>query len=141
MSTDESIVFVHGLNGHPQKTWTASNGTFWPRDLLPANLGEVRARILVWGYNADVYAFGGKSTNADYVHAHALTLVANLVADRLVRVTSTFEGVHRTNDLMPVRIERQRKPETDHICGPFVRRHRRQEGEASLHIPVSSPRA
>lgn len=50
------IVLVHGLNGDPQRTWTAKNGVFWPTDLLPGSLKDARANILVYGYNADVYS-------------------------------------------------------------------------------------
>lgn len=52
------IVFVHGLNGDPRQTWTAANGVFWPTQLLPNTLKSAQARILVYGYNANVYAFG-----------------------------------------------------------------------------------
>ncbi|KAI9759833.1 MAG: hypothetical protein M4579_002040 [Chaenotheca gracillima] len=76
------IVFVHGLNGHPKDTWTAKNGVFWPAELLPKTLNAVNARILVYGYNADVYAFGGKSATRDYIHEHAQTLVTTLDAER-----------------------------------------------------------
>lgn len=77
------IVLVHGLNGHPQKTWTAKNGTFWPTDLLPLTLKSAKARILVYGYNADVYAFGGdKSASSDMIHQHAQTMVTNLSLER-----------------------------------------------------------
>ena len=56
------IVLIHGLNGDPRRTWTAKNGVFWPTDLLPVSLKSAKARILVYGYNADVYTFGsGKS--------------------------------------------------------------------------------
>lgn len=56
------IVLIHGLNGNPKSTWTAKNGVFWPTDLLPLTLKSAKARILVYGYNADVYTFGsGKS--------------------------------------------------------------------------------
>lgn len=54
------IVLVHGLNGDPQKTWTAKNGIFWPSQLLPEALKGAPARVLVYGYNADVYAFGNE---------------------------------------------------------------------------------
>ncbi|KAJ5625936.1 hypothetical protein N7510_002245 [Penicillium lagena] len=44
------IVAVHGLNGHRERSWTASNGVNWLRDLLPADLPQTR--IYTWGYNA-----------------------------------------------------------------------------------------
>ncbi|EOO02000.1 putative and nb-arc domain protein [Phaeoacremonium minimum UCRPA7] len=50
------IVLIHGLNGEPQKTWTAKNGIFWPTDLLPDSLKDAHANVLVYGYNADVYS-------------------------------------------------------------------------------------
>lgn len=81
------IVLVHGLNGHPHKTWTSQPSSkskkevFWPTDLLPATLKSAKARILVYGYNADVYAFGG-SASSDMIHNHAQTLLANLSAER-----------------------------------------------------------
>lgn len=57
------IVLVHGLNGDPRRTWTAKeNGTFWPTQLLPVSLKSAQARILVYGYNADVYTFGNSKS-------------------------------------------------------------------------------
>jgi hypothetical protein len=34
-NSEFSVVAVHGLNGHSEKTWTADNGVNWLRDLLP----------------------------------------------------------------------------------------------------------
>lgn len=48
-----SIVAVHGLNGHRDKTWTASNGVHWHRDLLPNDIPN--ARIFCWGYDANTH--------------------------------------------------------------------------------------
>ncbi|GAB0136668.1 hypothetical protein EsDP_00004962 [Epichloe bromicola] len=77
------IVLVHGLNGDPQKTWTASNGTFWPTDLLPASLKGAQANILVYGYNADVYSRkNDRSASDNFIHQHAQTLVTNLTMFR-----------------------------------------------------------
>ncbi|EAQ83334.1 hypothetical protein CHGG_09738 [Chaetomium globosum CBS 148.51] len=76
------IVLVHGLNGAPEKTWTAPNGVYWPADLLPTSLKDQHANVLVYGYNADVY--GGfwerpaKSPSDNFIHHHAQTLVTTL---------------------------------------------------------------
>lgn len=72
------IVFVHGLNGHPQKTWTAEKSRiFWPLQLLPPILAEQRARILVYGYDASVTSFTD-GVSKDKIHNHAENLVSNL---------------------------------------------------------------
>ncbi|UKZ76322.1 hypothetical protein TrVFT333_004024 [Trichoderma virens FT-333] len=77
------IVLVHGLNGHPGKTWTAKNGRFWPTDLLPKSLREAKANVLVYGYNADVYTGGNDNSASDnFIHQHAQTLVTSLTLYR-----------------------------------------------------------
>jgi hypothetical protein len=52
------IVFVHGLYGDPRLTWQSLSGTFWPSQLLPASWKSTPARILLYGYKADVNTFG-----------------------------------------------------------------------------------
>ncbi|RSL47813.1 hypothetical protein CEP54_013216 [Fusarium duplospermum] len=59
-TTKADIVFVHGLDGHRDKTWTCQgtddmDPVFWPRDLLPSDCQD--ARILSFGYNASVAHF------------------------------------------------------------------------------------
>jgi hypothetical protein len=77
------IVLVHGLNGDPEKTWTAKNGVFWPADLLPDSLKGERANVLVYGYNADVYSDrNGKSASNNFIYHHAQTLIAMLTLYR-----------------------------------------------------------
>ncbi len=50
------IVFVHGLGGHPRKTWTSPRSdTYWPRDFLPADIPN--ARILTYGYDFSIASF------------------------------------------------------------------------------------
>jgi Putative serine esterase (DUF676) len=74
---------VHGLNGGPDKTWTAKNGVFWPTDLLPASLKDAHANILVYGYNADVYSSkNDRSASRDFIHQHAQSLVTSLTLYR-----------------------------------------------------------
>jgi pimeloyl-ACP methyl ester carboxylesterase len=80
------IILVHGLNGHPKKTWRAkgdADDVFWPIDLLPAALQGHHANVLVYGYNADVYAMdGNKHPTSDFIHSHAQTLVTTLTQYR-----------------------------------------------------------
>lgn len=77
------IVLIHGLNGGPEKTWKAKNGTFWPVDLLPPSLKGAHANILVYGYNADVYSRNNdRSASDNYIHQHAQTLVTSLTLFR-----------------------------------------------------------
>ncbi|KAF2477229.1 uncharacterized protein BDR25DRAFT_276969 [Lindgomyces ingoldianus] len=49
------IVFVHGLTGNREKTWTHDNGIFWPAALLSEDFPC--ARIMTFGYDADVVRF------------------------------------------------------------------------------------
>jgi hypothetical protein len=88
----DSIVAVHGLNGHAFKTWTTEKTKkFWLKDtdLLPSNLKT--ARILTFGYNAAVAALLGR-TSSDRILQHAQTLVAELVADREVSLKVSRES-------------------------------------------------
>ncbi len=48
-----SIVFIHGLTGDRDKTWTAEDASEpWPKTLLPSKFPT--ARILTFGYDAYV---------------------------------------------------------------------------------------
>lgn len=96
------VVFVHGLFGHPRKTWTATatpgektggerpqdhpggestehlaheDGVFWPKTLLPAIIPD--AKILTFGYDADVGGFFS-STSQNTIHQHAENLLSDL---------------------------------------------------------------
>jgi pimeloyl-ACP methyl ester carboxylesterase len=73
-----SIVFVHGLTGDRETTWTHSNGTYWPRDLLPQALPT--ARIITFGYDADVvHMWETASTNGLYDHGKSLEVGLSLL--------------------------------------------------------------
>jgi hypothetical protein len=78
-------VAVHGLNGDPYQSWTTRSKVFWLGDenLLPKAVKN--ARILTFGYNANVTSLLG-STSSDRILQHAQTLVAQLEADRAVRI-------------------------------------------------------
>ena len=52
------------MEAHAFKTWTHSNGTFWPRDLLPAHVPY--ARILLFAYNSNVAFDSSAATLSDH---------------------------------------------------------------------------
>ena len=79
------VVFVHGLNGSPDKTWMSEKRkVFWPSQLLPPFLEDEKARILVYGYDADVVAFTDGASR-DRIHNHAENLIQTLAANRHLR--------------------------------------------------------
>ena len=81
----QSIVAVHGLNGSGLGTWTSKkNGVCWLShpEFLPKYIRN--ARVLVYGYNANISMLGRKEPSRERIHHHAHTLVANLSAIRRV---------------------------------------------------------
>ncbi|KAF4981698.1 hypothetical protein FDECE_17641 [Fusarium decemcellulare] len=67
------IVAIHGLGGHPFKTWTEKEGRhLWLRDSLPAHIPE--ARIMTFGYDSTIVF--GKSRSQ--IHDYALDLASRL---------------------------------------------------------------
>lgn len=73
------IIFTHGLTGHPYSTWAAGTDTFWPTQLLPRDIPN--ARILSFGYDADVMRFFGP-VGQNSVREHAGSLISDLAAVR-----------------------------------------------------------
>jgi hypothetical protein len=70
-------VAVHGLGGDAFTTWTHPKSmAFWLRDFLPEQIPD--ARIMTFGYNADV-AFGQSTAE---IADHAKSLLASLVDKR-----------------------------------------------------------
>ncbi|KAJ5583499.1 hypothetical protein N7535_002119 [Penicillium sp. DV-2018c] len=59
----------------PQGTCWLSNSAYLPK-YIP------RARVLVWGYNASISSWNGKTPSSDRVLQHAQTLVSQLESDR-----------------------------------------------------------
>jgi hypothetical protein len=76
------IIFVHGLTGNSFDTWLDSkSNTYWPVDLLSTDIQD--ARILAFGYDADVTKFIGP-VGQNNIREHASSLskgLADLRAD------------------------------------------------------------
>lgn len=78
-----SIVFIHGLTGDREKTWTAKGAQSpWPQYLLPTTVPQ--GRILTFGYDAYV---------ADWRHVVSKNRIGNH-AKNLLSALSTL----RDND-------------------------------------------
>jgi hypothetical protein len=99
------VIFVHGLQGHPQKTWQflppkpspnrrllgklLSHGKdkleepvsiFWPADLLPADQNDIR--ILTYGYDSRVTHYFGGPTNKLNLSQHGEALLNRVAGER-----------------------------------------------------------
>jgi pimeloyl-ACP methyl ester carboxylesterase len=70
-----SIVFIHGLGGHREGTWTATEPhtgrtVLWIKDFLPAQLPY--ARIMTYGYSSQVFSIKHLTQRILYSHSKAL---------------------------------------------------------------------
>lgn len=75
-----SIVFIHGLTGDREKTWTATHASEpWPKTLLPSKLPT--ARILTYGYDAFVADWKGVVSHSRIAN-HAYNLLTYLASYR-----------------------------------------------------------
>ncbi|KAE9380746.1 hypothetical protein N431DRAFT_552847 [Stipitochalara longipes BDJ] len=73
------IIFVHGLRGDRRKTWTKGN-VLWPESLLKPRFPN--ARIMTWGYDADVMKFMD-NTGQSSISNHADQLLQDLSMERM----------------------------------------------------------
>ncbi len=57
------FIFVHGLGGSSQTTWSHNRNPdfFWPLKFLPLEPDINEARILTFGYNANFRSSGGRN--------------------------------------------------------------------------------
>ena len=109
-----SIVFIHGLRGHPRKTWEGQNETkprkglfenlrkskstaaqtdsievfsnhvFWPQELLAKDIPQ--ATIWTYGYDADIIGmFEANNQNSVYQHGRDLKIALERDIDNEVR--------------------------------------------------------
>ncbi|KXX75211.1 Kinesin light chain [Madurella mycetomatis] len=74
------IVFVHGLTGDREKTWTAHGASEpWPKTLLPSELPN--SRILTFGYDAYVVDWRGM-VSQNRISNHGWNLLTSLSSYR-----------------------------------------------------------
>ncbi|KAJ5663921.1 hypothetical protein N7507_004652 [Penicillium longicatenatum] len=77
------IVFVHGLTGNRESTWTDKQSKiFWPKQLLPRDLPN--ARIWTFGYDADIIG-ALKTASSNTLRDHGKSLMHDLSLARLMQ--------------------------------------------------------
>ena len=99
------LVFIHGLQGHPRKTWQSSvtpqqhtlgrnpfkrwrgqqrakeePGVFWPADLIPQDFPKLR--VLTYGYDSKVTGYYASSTSKNGIFDHGNSLLNALSRER-----------------------------------------------------------
>ena len=90
------VVFVHGLQGHPWKTWrfkgpksskpfgtfsrNSRTRVFWPHDLLPNDISNVR--IFTYGYDSHISHGILGPANQSNISQHGLSLLNAITGKR-----------------------------------------------------------
>ena len=90
------VVFVHGLQGHPWKTWrykeprtskmpsfskkSPQKRVFWLRDLLADDVPNVR--IFTYGYDSKISHYTSGPVNQSNISQHGLSLLNTVSAQR-----------------------------------------------------------
>ena len=75
---DAHIVFVHGLGGGSEHTWSKGS-ILWPRDLLPAEEAFANVSIYTFGYDSDF-----RRSNILGIHDFAKSLLSSLQDDPMI---------------------------------------------------------
>ncbi|MCJ1403611.1 hypothetical protein MMC11_006834 [Xylographa trunciseda] len=100
------IVFIHGLTGRWDETWTCTEGgtsVFWPKDLLPGDIGN--ARIFSFGYDADAVNLRHRVSNETVSH-HADSLLLKLERERRTNARKTRRIVFVAHSLGGLVVEK-----------------------------------
>ena len=81
------VIFVHGLLGHPKRTWEhevpkSSKGIsyYWPLEALPQDFPNVR--VMTYGYESAPTGNYSSATTHMNINQHARTLLAGVAASR-----------------------------------------------------------
>lgn len=78
--TTHSVIFVHGLNGDREKTWTADDASSpWPKSLLTSRV--LNARILTFGYDSNVTDWRGMVSKNRIGH-HSMNMLTAIATYR-----------------------------------------------------------
>ncbi|KAF2267725.1 hypothetical protein CC78DRAFT_448905, partial [Lojkania enalia] len=78
------VVLIHGLQGHPKKTWLYESTSFsrfkrkpgscyWPEDLLPKDFPKIR--IITYGYDSHTSHFFSGTANQTNILGHARAFI------------------------------------------------------------------
>ncbi|KAK4207664.1 hypothetical protein QBC37DRAFT_298226 [Rhypophila decipiens] len=74
------VIFVHGIKGHREQTWSqGSGGPPWPQTLLPLRMPDIR--IMTFGYDANPIAWRA-SVSVNRIGDHSKNLLAALARHR-----------------------------------------------------------
>ena len=76
LTSEQSIVFIHGLRGHRRDTWTKDN-VCWPQELLSKEEGLSHTRVLTMGYDANIVTVNGRAS-LNTLFQHSINLVQEL---------------------------------------------------------------
>ena len=88
-------MFVHGLTGKGEATWSQKGADPWPKALLPASLkkAQINANIYAFAYDADIVNFGS-TAGQNRITEHARNVIGQInkkqVLDSLGNVPIIF---------------------------------------------------
>lgn len=88
-----SILFIHGLNGHPCGSWLSKSAKpkLWPLDFLQEDFPD--CRIMLYGYNSNIFD--------DMMHPrHELAPQAERLSATLDNLRNTPEVGETSNPLL-----------------------------------------
>lgn len=91
-----TIVFVHGLRGSREGTWT-KDGVLWPATLLAKDIEG--SRIYLFGYDSGIIHWDQASVSRTELENDAEDLCAQLAAQRSKTNTVRLPRPGRTSDV------------------------------------------
>ena len=78
------IIFIHGLQGHPERSWigtnTANKKVFWPLEALPEDRPDVR--VMTYGYDSRISRGPMQGACQMNISEQGRAFLSNIVAQR-----------------------------------------------------------